>query len=57
MKLICFDLDGVLTKVESSWRYVHNYFSVNNEASLKLYLEGKIDDREFMRRDIKLWLD
>jgi endonuclease-3 related protein len=28
---------------------------VNNDASLQAYLDGKIDDYEFMRRDIALW--
>jgi len=54
-KLIIFDMDGVLTKAGSSWVAVHDHFGVNNEAALKLYLEHKIDDMEFMRRDIALW--
>lgn len=54
-RLIIFDMDGVLTKAESSWVAVHDHFGVNNEASLNLYLERKIDDMEFMRRDIALW--
>jgi phosphoserine phosphatase len=36
---------------------VHEHFKVNNEASLVAYIEGRIDDREFMRRDIEKWLD
>ena len=54
-KLIAFDFDGVIADTVSSWVWVHEHFGVNNDASLELYLEDKIDDREFMRRDIALW--
>lgn len=54
-KLIAFDLDGVLVDIHSSWEYVHKHFGMNNDASLYEYIEGKIDDEEFMRRDIQLW--
>jgi phosphoserine phosphatase len=55
-KLIMFDLDGVLTAIESSWCWVHDHFGVDNEDSLRAFLAGEIDDLEFMRRDIGLWL-
>ncbi|MEM3444498.1 MAG: HAD-IB family phosphatase [Thermoplasmata archaeon] len=55
-KLIAFDLDGTLVDVDSSWAWVHRHYSVNNNEALKLFLEQKIDDMEFMRRDIALWL-
>jgi phosphoserine phosphatase len=54
-RLIVFDMDGVLVNTNSSWVVVHDYFGVNNLKSLELYLERKIDDMEFMRRDIALW--
>ena len=54
-ELVIFDMDGVLVDCGSSWVAVHEHFGVNNEASLELYLEKKIDDMEFMRRDIALW--
>lgn len=56
IKLVIFDMDGVLVDVWSSWGFVHHYFGLNNEPSLKEYMEGKIDDKEFMRRDIKIWM-
>jgi phosphoserine phosphatase len=34
---------------------VHEYFGVTNEANVKAYFEGQIDDYEFMRRDIAIW--
>jgi len=54
-ELAVFDMDGVLVDVESSWVWVHDYFDVNNDHSLELYLNGEIDDLEFIRRDIELW--
>ncbi|MEM3396981.1 MAG: HAD-IB family phosphatase [Thermoplasmata archaeon] len=55
-KLVAFDLDGTLVDVDSSWSWVHRHYSVNNDAALHAFLERKIDDLEFMRRDIELWL-
>lgn len=54
--LVAFDMDGVLVDHTSTWTWVHEHFKVNNEASLVDYIEGRIDDREFMRRDIELWM-
>ncbi len=52
-----FDMDGTLLEHESSWVAIHRRFGTtrNGEDSLKLYSEGKIDYREFMRRDIASW--
>lgn len=55
IKLVVFDCDGVLADTESSWEYVHRKFGVDNIESLTLYLEEKIDDYEFIRRDVDLW--
>jgi phosphoserine phosphatase len=54
--LVAFDLDGVLVEPESSWVYVHDHFGVTNEAALKAYVARQIDDNEFMRRDVALWM-
>ena len=42
--------------IESSWVHVHRHFGVDNNHSLKAYLDGEIDDLEFIRRDVALWL-
>lgn len=54
--LVVFDMDGVLADVVSSWVHVHRHFGVNNDHSLRAYLRGEIDDLEFIRRDIELWM-
>jgi phosphoserine phosphatase len=52
-----FDLDGTILERESSWVALHRHFGTtqSGERSLKLYSRGKIDYREFMRRDIGSW--
>ena len=55
--LVCFDMDGVLTKVRSSWCWIHECFEVDNEPGYKAFCNGEIDEYEFMRRDIGMWLD
>lgn len=57
IRLAAFDLDGTLLEHDSSWAALHRHFGTTlyGEASLKLYSEGKIDYREFMRRDIGSW--
>ncbi len=56
-RLVVFDMDGVLADAESSWVFVHRRFGVNNDHSLEAYLRGEIDDLEFIRRDIRLWME
>ena len=53
--LVCFDMDGTLTKLRSSWCWVHQHFGVDNEPAYQAFCNGEIDEPEFMRRDIALW--
>jgi phosphoserine phosphatase len=55
VELVMFDMDGVLTDIVSSWKYIHDYFNTSNERSVNDYLKGNIDDMEFIRRDASLW--
>lgn len=55
LKLVVFDMDGVLTNARNSWTVLHDHFGTNNEASLQQFVRGEIDDHEFIRRDIELW--
>ncbi|MGA1819466.1 MAG: HAD-IB family phosphatase [Thermoplasmatota archaeon] len=54
--LVVFDMDGVLIHERSSWRLVHEKLGTSNEDSFAAYMKGEIDDLEFMRRDIDLWM-
>jgi len=55
LELAVFDMDGVLLDIISSWKYIHDHFNTSNEESVDLYVKGKIDDKEFIRRDAELW--
>jgi phosphoserine phosphatase len=55
IKLVFFDMDGVLLDTVSSWRYIHEHFGTTNERSILPYLRGDIDYFEFIRRDVSLW--
>jgi phosphoserine phosphatase len=57
LELVVFDMDGVLTNIHSSWRYIHDYFNTSNNRSVDEYLKGKINDLEFIRRDASLWVE
>jgi phosphoserine phosphatase len=54
--LVAFDMDGVLIDYPSTWTWVHDHFGVHNRESVDAFLRGEIDDMEFMRRDISLWM-
>ena len=53
--LVCFDMDGTLTNIRSSWRWIHDCLGVDSEPNYRAYLNQEIDIDEFMRRDIALW--
>ncbi len=48
-------MDGVLVDINSSWGYVHEKLGVDASENFQNYLNYKIDYKEFMRRDIRLW--
>ena len=50
-------MDGTLTQHRSSWGWVHDYYEVDNTDSYDLFCAGKIDEPEFMRRDICMWIE
>jgi phosphoserine phosphatase len=57
IKMVIFDMDGVIANTISSWKYIHDYFGSSNERSVDAYLKGNIDDTEFIKRDVALWRD
>jgi phosphoserine phosphatase len=57
LEMVVFDMDGVLTNIQSSWKHVHDYFNTCNDKSVDEYLKGEIDDAEFIKRDADLWIE
>ncbi|HEV2225706.1 MAG TPA: HAD-IB family phosphatase [Nitrososphaerales archaeon] len=57
IRLAAFDMDGTVLEHNSSWVAIHQHYGTGTKAatSLRLYTEGKIDYKEFMRRDIASW--
>ena len=55
LKLVAFDMDGTLVDVRSSWAAVHDHFHESNEEALEAFMQDRIDDEEFVRRDLALW--
>ncbi|MGI0053494.1 MAG: HAD-IB family phosphatase [Thermoplasmata archaeon] len=54
-RLVAFDMDGTLVDTVSSWAFVHHHFGEDNSEALRLFLTDRIDDSEFIRRDLALW--
>ena len=59
VKLVIFDMDGVLVPIKSSWQYVHEKLGVEDRAReyLEKYERGEIDYLEWMRLDTGLWVE
>jgi len=57
IKLIFFDMDGVLTKEKSSWFYVNNRLGINNRENYMNYISGKLDYYDFFKMDIAGWME
>lgn len=58
IRVVFLDCDGTLTKITSSWEYLHrrlDLWTANADAYQALFREGKIDYYEFCRRDALLW--
>ncbi len=59
LKLVIFDVDGVLVDVRSSWRVIHEALGTTHYSELyaRLYWEGRISYRDWMLADTQLWLE
>jgi len=55
--LVIFDLDGTLTKVDSTWQYLHMRLGTwsTGKLSAQNYLKGRIDYVEWARQDSSMW--
>ncbi|NVM55531.1 MAG: HAD-IB family phosphatase [Candidatus Helarchaeota archaeon] len=56
-KLVCFDLDGVLTVKDDSWSYIHHNLGVWEQAKehRKLFFASKINYQQWADLDVGLW--
>ncbi len=57
-KLVVLDVDGTLTKVRSSWQYVHERLGIwtgQAEKYQEMFRRGEISYREFCELDARLW--
>ncbi len=57
VKLVVFDVDGVLVKEYSSWEYLHRYFNAKKLAGqvYGMRKQGRIDYYDWMYLDTMLW--
>lgn len=57
IKAFATDVDGVITKIESAWRYIHERLNLLEKAKLnaELYYSRKISYRKWAELDIELW--
>ncbi len=52
-----FDVDGVLTKIDSVWRFIHEHLGTWEKARVyaEMYRRGEISYAEWARLDASLW--
>lgn len=58
LKVAFLDCDGTLTKVKSSWEYIHRRLNIWNDMAdeyQRLFRAGMITYQEFCERDAILW--
>ena len=56
-KAVIFDVDGVLTCIDSIWRHIHEKLGVLDKArkNAEMYYSGKISYEEWAILDVMLW--
>jgi HAD superfamily PSPase-like hydrolase len=57
MNLLVLDMDGVLLDCRSSWQELHKMIGVDNNKNRELYYSNSISYCDFMKKDLKLWID
>ncbi len=53
--LACFDMDGTLTNIRSTWQWIHRCLGTSNEKGYQDFINQLITEEEFMRSDISIW--
>ncbi|MCE4608763.1 MAG: HAD-IB family phosphatase [Desulfurococcales archaeon] len=58
IRMVLFDMDGVLVPIKSSWEYIHKLLGVDEDARrIKEQFEnGEIDYMKWMELDTGLWV-
>jgi len=56
-RAVVFDVDGVLTRINSIWRFIHEELGVFDRAreNARRYYAGKITYEEWAKLDVELW--
>ena len=59
IRLVAFDVDGVLVPIRSSWAYLHERLGTGEASSVnyKLFMEGRIGYWEWMYLDTLAWIE
>ena len=59
VRMVIFDMDGVLVPIRSSWSFIHRRLGVEDRAreAMRLFLEGRISYLDWMRMDTQLWVE
>ncbi len=59
VKLVVFDVDGVLTEVKSSWSFIHQRLGVADKAKeyAAMFERGEITYADWLRLDTSLWVE
>ena len=57
LRLVIFDVDGTLIKVDSSWRFLHEKLGTwaKGRQYAELFFQGKITYEEWAQLDASLW--
>jgi phosphoserine phosphatase len=57
LRLVVFDVDGTLIKVDSSWSFLHKKLGTWNQGKhyAELFFQGKITYEEWAQLDASLW--
>ncbi|MCE4625156.1 MAG: HAD-IB family phosphatase [Desulfurococcales archaeon] len=58
VRMVIFDMDGVLVPIHSSWAYIHERLGVHDEARkiMEKFIRGEIDYMRWMEEDTGLWV-
>jgi HAD superfamily PSPase-like hydrolase len=57
VKAIAIDVDGVITKLESAWKYIHERLNLLDKAKInaELFHKKKISYKKWAELDVALW--